>query len=80
MAGVAKISVSMEDGLYRRIRAKAGGQGVSRWLADAADERLRREALLAVAGEIAQETGGPFSDRELGDAREWLRSSSTPAR
>ena len=78
---MAKISVSLDDELYDRVRdaAAAGNSGVSSWLAGAASARLRAEALLAVAGEIAEETGGPYSEDELAEARGWLRSSSTPA-
>lgn len=79
MSTMAKISVSLEDDLYNRIRENAGSQGVSRWLADAAAARLRKEALLEVAQEIALQTGGPFTDQELAEARKWLRSSSTQA-
>ncbi|MGN6373308.1 MAG: hypothetical protein ACTHM1_10010 [Solirubrobacteraceae bacterium] len=77
---MAKISISLEDELYERIRENAGSQGVSRWLADAAVAGLRRDALLVVAEEIAAETGGPFTDQELEEARKWLPSSSTRAR
>jgi hypothetical protein len=77
---VAKISVSLEDDLYQRVRDAAGPDGVSGWLADAAARRLRREGLRAVADEIAAETGGPFTEEELSEARGWLHSSSTPAR
>jgi hypothetical protein len=77
---MAKISVSLEDDLYRRVRDAAGSDGVSGWLADAAAARLRANALRAVADEIAEETGGPYTERELGEARKWLHSSSTPAR
>ncbi len=80
MSDVAKISVSLEDDLYQRIRDAAGAEGVSGWLAAAASARLRVDTLLAVAEEIAQETGGPFSAQELEEARRWLPSSSTPAR
>jgi hypothetical protein len=76
---VAKISVSLEDGLYRRVRDAAGPEGVSSWLADAAAARLRANALRVVAGEIAEATGGPYTERELSEARGWLPSSSTPA-
>jgi hypothetical protein len=77
---MAKISVSIEDALYARVREAAGSEGVSGWLATAAFARLRADALLAVAEEIAQETGGPFTEQELSEARGWLPSSSTPAR
>jgi hypothetical protein len=75
---MAKISVSLEDDLYRRVRDAAGPDGVSSWLADAAAARLRANALRAVADEIAASTGGPYSERELNEARAWLPSSSTP--
>jgi hypothetical protein len=77
---MAKISVSLEDDLYQRVRDAAGPAGVSRWLADAAAKTLRSNTLYAVANEIAAETGGPFTEDELSEARRWLPSSSTPAR
>jgi hypothetical protein len=77
---MAKISVSLEDDLYQRVRDAAGPDGVSGWLADAAATRLRANGLRAVAEEIAAETGGPFTEDELSEARRWLPSSSTPAR
>jgi hypothetical protein len=77
---VAKISVSLDDDLHARVRQAAGPAGVSGWLADAAAARLRAEALLAVAEEIATLTGGPYTDDELTEAHEWLPSSSTAAR
>jgi hypothetical protein len=80
MRDVAKISVSIEDSLYERVREAAGAEGVSGWLAAAASARLRADALLAVAEEIAQETGGPFTEQEILEARKWLPSSSTAAR
>ncbi len=76
---MAKISVSLEDDLYKRVRDAAGSDGVSGWLADAAAARLRANALRAVANEIAEETGGPYTERELSEAGKWLHSSSTPA-
>ncbi|HEX3692421.1 MAG TPA: hypothetical protein VHU13_03670 [Solirubrobacteraceae bacterium] len=79
MTEMAKISISLDDELYRQVRQVAGRQGVSAWLAGAAASRLRAETLFAVAGEIAEETGGPFTERELAEARRWLRSSSTAA-
>ncbi len=76
---MAKISVSLEDELYQRVRAAAGSDGVSGWLADAAATRLRTDAMQAVAEEIAEATGGPYTERELSEARRWLPLSSTPA-
>ena len=80
MSELAKISISLEDDLYRKVRDAAGKQGVSAWLAAAASARLRAEALIAVAEEIASETGGPFTEQEREEARRWLPSSSTAAR
>lgn len=77
---VAKISVSLDDELYERVREAAGLAGVSGWLADAASARLRADALSAVADEIADSTGGAYSEDELSEARGWLRLSSTRAR
>jgi hypothetical protein len=76
---VAKISVSLEDDLYQHVRDAAGPHGVSSWLADAAATKLRSSTLQSVANEIAAETGGPFTEDELSEARRWLPSSSTPA-
>lgn len=76
---MTKISVSLDDDLYRRVRDAAGPSGVSGWLADAAAARLRSSTLYAVANEIAAETGGPLTEDELSEARKWLPSSSTPA-
>lgn len=70
---MAKISISIDDELYERVRARAGRAGVSAWLAEAADARLRAEALHEVAAEIAEATGGPFTDQELLEAGAWLR-------
>jgi hypothetical protein len=77
---MAKISVSLEDELYQHVRDAAGSSGVSGWLADAAAMRLRADALRMVAEDIAQSTGGAYTEHELDAARAWLPSSSTPAR
>ena len=77
---MAKISVSLDDHLYQRVRDAAGSDGVSGWLADAAAARLRAGALRTVAEEIAEETGGPYTELELSAAQKWLPSSSMPAR
>lgn len=77
---MAKISVSLEDELYARVREASGSEGVSGWLAAAAGARLRADALRTVAEEIAQDTGGPYTEKELEEARRWLPSSSTAAR
>jgi hypothetical protein len=46
---MAKISVNLDDELYRRIRDAAGPNGVSGWLAGAAKASLRTDALRAVS-------------------------------
>ncbi len=75
---MTKISISLEDDLYQQVRDAAGSDGVSGWLAAAAAARLRVDAMRAVAEEIAEATGGPYTERELSEAREWLPSSSMP--
>jgi hypothetical protein len=75
---VTKISISLEDDLYERVRDAAGADGVSGWLAGAASARLRADILRAAAAEIAAATGGSFTAKELDQARKWLPSSSTP--
>jgi hypothetical protein len=79
MRSMTKISISLEDDLYRRVRDAAGPDGVSGWLAGAASARLRADALRVVSAEIAQATGGPYTAEELKEASRWLPSSSTPA-
>ena len=71
--GVEKMSVSFDLDLGQAIRASATGrsQSVSAWLADAARDRLRLEAL-GEAVAAWQETFGPLSDTELADAERVL--------
>jgi hypothetical protein len=71
--------VSLDDELDDRVRIAAGPAGVSGWLAGAASARLRAEALSGVASEIADATGGNWTEDELAEARRWLHLSSTPA-
>lgn len=80
IASVAKISISLDDDLYQRIRRAAGNEGVSAWISDAAAARLRKDILREVAGEIAEATGGPFTEQEKEEARKWLLWYSTPER
>jgi hypothetical protein len=54
-------------------------ESVSAGFADAAAARQRADVLRAVGEEIAEATGGPYTERELNEARAWLPSSSTPA-
>lgn len=75
---VAKISISLDDDLYRQVREAAGNRGVSAWLAETAAARLRREVLRSVVDEIVQETGKPITEQDREEARRWLFSSSTP--
>lgn len=80
VGAVAKISISIDDDLYRRVREAAGKEGVSAWLSAAADTRLRNDVLREVTEEIALETGGPFTEKELAEADKWLHWYSTPER
>lgn len=78
IALVAKISISLDDDIYQRVREVAGERGVSAWIAETAAARLRREVLREVVNEIVEETGRPITEREREEARRWLSSSSTP--
>lgn len=80
IARVAKISISLDDDLYQRIRRVAGKEGVSAWISDAAAARLRKDILREVADEIAEATGGPFTEEEMEEARKYLLWYSTPER
>lgn len=74
---VAKISISLDDDLYQRVREAAGDGGVSAWIAETAAARLRRDLLRSVVDEIVQETGRPITEQGREEARRWLFSSST---
>ena len=67
--GVEKMSVSFDLELGEAIRTSAasGNQSVSAWLADAARDRLRLEALGEAIGAWEQEHG-PLTDAEVDEA------------
>jgi hypothetical protein len=48
---VARLAVSFDAVLAKRLRAAAGRGTISAWLADAAERKLRAEGILAVVGE-----------------------------
>jgi hypothetical protein len=70
---MAKISVSVEDGLLDAIRVKAQDGNVSGWLADAAQRKLRADSLNHYADEVESATGS-LTEQELARARAWLSS------
>ncbi|HVA60540.1 MAG TPA: hypothetical protein VNG13_08390 [Mycobacteriales bacterium] len=75
--GVEKMSVSFDLELGRAIRlsAEQRSQSVSSWLAEAAADRLRSEAL----GEAVRDwekTYGPLTDSELADAERTLERAA----
>lgn len=78
IASMAKISISLDDDIYQRVREVAGDRGVSAWIAETAAARLRREVLREVVNEIVEETGRPITQQGREEARRWLSSSSTP--
>lgn len=67
--GVEKVSASFDLELGEAIRASASGAGqsVSAWLAEAARDRLRLEALAEAVTTWEQEFG-PLTDAEVADA------------
>jgi hypothetical protein len=75
--GVEKMSVSFDLELGEAIRgsASASGQSVSAWLAEAARDRLRREALGEAVTAWEQEFG-PLTDDEVANAERMLERST----
>ena len=79
--GVEKLSVSFELELGEAIRTSAvhAGQSVSAWLAEAARDRLRLEAL---GGAVAawEERYGPLTDAEVARAESALHDAERKRR
>lgn len=75
--GVEKMSVSFDLELGRAIRqsAEENAQSVSSWLAGAAADRLRREAL-GDAVRSWEDTYGPLTDPELAAAAHRLERAA----
>jgi hypothetical protein len=75
--GVEKMSVSFDLALGEAIRAAAsdGHQSVSAWLAEAARDRLRLEALGQAVTSWEQEFG-PLTDAEIAEADRLLDQRS----
>jgi hypothetical protein len=67
--GVEKMSVSFDLALGEAIRSSAAGEGrsVSAWLAEAARDRIRLEAL-GDAVAAWEEEFGPLTDAEVAEA------------
>ncbi len=79
--GVEKMSVSfgLELGEAIRTSATAAAQSVSAWLAEAARDRLRLEALKEAVGAWEQEHG-PLSEAEVAQAERALDDAATARR
>jgi hypothetical protein len=75
--GVEKVSASFDLELGEAIRASASGAGqsVSAWLAEAARDRLRLEALASAVTAWEQEFG-PLTAAEVGDAERVLERAA----
>ena len=73
LMGVEKMSVSFDLELGEAIRnsAEEGNQSVSAWLAEAARDRLRLEAL-GEAVSTWEEKFGPLTDAEVAEAERLL--------
>lgn len=54
---VARLAVSFDATLAKRVRAAAGNEPISAWLADAAGRKLRADGLLEVVREWEAEHG-----------------------
>lgn len=79
--GVEKMSVSFDLELGEAIRSSAAGEGrsVSAWLAEAARDRLRLEALGDAVG-AWEEQFGPLTEAEVADAGRLLDQPAKAAR
>jgi len=79
--GVEKMSASFELGLGEAIRASAasGGQSVSAWLAEAARDRLRLEALETAVLAWEQEYGR-LTEAEITEADGILEAAASRRR
>ncbi len=75
--GVEKLSVSFEHDLGAAIRTSAtgAGQSVSAWLAEAARNRLRLEAL-GEAVKAWEHVYGPLTDAEVATADQVLEDAA----
>jgi hypothetical protein len=78
--GVEKMSVSFDLELGEAIRSSAAGEGrsVSAWLAEAARDRLRLEAL-GDAVAAWEDTFGALTDAEVVAAEQFLAQPATTA-
>ena len=79
--GVEKMSVSFELELGEAIRtsAMAAGQSISSWLAQAARDRLRLDALEEAVGAWEHEHG-PLTEAEVARAQSALERAATRRR
>ena len=73
---VARLAVSFDKDLARRVRRAAGKEPTSAWLADAARRKLRAEGLLEVVKDWEKEYGAITAD-ELAQALVMRRDGGT---
>jgi hypothetical protein len=64
----AKLSISVPGDLAKAVRKRVGGRGLSRFVAQAMQHELEREALRALLTELDHELG-PVSENALAEAR-----------
>jgi hypothetical protein len=69
---VARLAVSFDESLARRVRRAAGKEPISSWLADAAERKLRSEGLLRVVEDWEKEHGA-LRDAEVRAAERRIR-------
>ena len=78
---VAKLAISLPEDLAEAIRTRAmrDGTSVSRWLHDAAQDRMRAEALYDAVREFEAEHGA-FTEEESVQATRHLNTFTTVGR
>jgi hypothetical protein len=69
---VQKVSVSMSEDLATAIRAHTGPGGFSRFVAEAAEQRLKSEEFRELLDELEAESGPIPPELEEQATREWL--------
>ena len=68
-----RFAISLDADLADRVRAAAGDDAISAWLADAAETKLRSDGLISVVREWEHEHGDITAAELRAVARKWQR-------
>ena len=70
---VTRLAISLDEELARRIRAAAGDQPISTWLADAAQRKLRAQGLARTVADWERAHGAVTDAERAAVERAWRR-------